>query len=378
MRTWPLALFGCALATGIATAAVEIPALKSAAPRGMLIGVALNQAQSDGKDPMASAIVPTHFNSVTAENLMKWEAVHPETGRFVFEPADRFVAFGEKHGMFIVGHVLLWHQQTPAAVFAGPDGKPLDRDALLERLRTHIETVMGRYRGRVHGWDVVNEALEEDGSLRKSPWLQIIGEDYVAKAFEFAHRADPQAELYYNDFNLAKAAKRAAALRLVKQLRDQGLRVDGIGEQGHWLVSWPSLDDIDGMLGEIGAAGLKTHITELDMDVLPRDERMYGADLDARAKFRAGTNVYADGLPPDKQQELAQRYADVFRLFVKHSDSVARVTFWGLSDRTSWLNNFPVPGRVNHPLLWDRDGQPKPAFHSVVRALQESRKDAEK
>jgi endo-1,4-beta-xylanase len=280
--------------------------------------------------------------------------------------------------MFIVGHTLLWHQQTPASVFTGPDGSPIGREALLARLRTHIQTVVGRYRGRVHGWDVVNEALEEDGTLRNSKWRQILGEDYIAKAFEFAHRADPQAELYYNDFNLAKAAKRAAALRLAKQLRDQGLRVDGIGEQGHWLVSWPSLDDIDGMLGEIGAAGLKTHITELDMDVLPRDERMYGADLDARAKFRAGTNVYADGLPPDKQQELAQRYADVFRLFVKHSDSVARVTFWGLSDRTSWLNNFPVPGRVNHPLLWDRDGQPKPAFHSVVRALQESRKDAEK
>jgi endo-1,4-beta-xylanase len=377
-RTWPALLLGCALGSAAAIGisdADALPALKALAPRGLLIGVALSQAQSDGKDAVALPIVTRQFNSITAENILKWENVHPETDRFVFEPADRFVDFGGKHDMFIVGHTLLWHQQTPASVFTGPDGSPIGREALLARLRTHIQTVVGRYRGRVHGWDVVNEALEEDGTLRNSKWLQILGEDYIAKAFEFAHQADPDAELYYNDFNLTKAGKRAGALRIVRQLKARGLRVDGVGDQGHWLLAWPAPEDIDRMLAEIGAAGVKAHITELDVDVLPRDERMYGADLDARKAFRAETNLYPDGLPADKQQELANRYADIFKLFVAHSRSVARVTFWGVTDRTSWLNNFPIPGRVNYPLLWDRAGRPKPAFQAVARVLEESRRD---
>jgi endo-1,4-beta-xylanase len=373
-RIHPALLLGAVLSAAVLSAREEPPALKAVAPRGLLIGVALNQAQSDGEDPVAAAIVPRHFNSVTPENLLKWEKVHPEVDRFDFPPADRFVAYAEHHGMFAVGHTLLWHQQTPAAVFTGPDGKPLTREALLARLRTHIETVAGRYRGRIKGWDVVNEAVDEDGSLRRSKWLEIIGEDYIARAFEFARKADPGAELYYNDYNLWKPAKRAGALRIVKQLKAQGLRVDGIGEQGHWLLSVPSLEEIDRMLAEIGAAGLKTHITELDVDVLPRDDGMYGADLDAKAKYRAETNVYPHGLPAEKQQELAKRYADIFRLFVKHRDTVARVTFWGVTDRTTWLHNFPVPGRVNYPLLWDREGQPKPALEAVVRVLQEAGK----
>ena len=368
-------LAGCtAAAVNAAARADTVPALKSLVPKGLLIGASLGQQHSDGREAADLQIATRHFNSVTPENILKWEKVHPEPDRYDFDPADRFVALAEQHDMFVVGHVLLWHQQTPPWVFTGADGKPLGREALLERLRTHIKTVVGRYKGRIHGWDVVNEALEEDGSLRKTPWLEIIGEDYIARAFEFAHEADPGAELYYNDFNLPKAEKAAGALRIVKDLRARGLRVDGIGEQGHWLMDWPSLGEVDRMLTDFGAAGFRTHITELDVDVLPRDPGMYGANLDQRAKYKAETNVYRDGLPPAKQQELADRYAGLFRLFMKHSDTVARVTFWGITDRTSWLNHFPVPGRVNHPLLWDRAGEPKPAFHAVVRVLQESGK----
>jgi endo-1,4-beta-xylanase len=362
------------LAAGIG--AQEAPALKSLMPRGMLIGVALNERQSDSQDPLASALVPRQFSSISPENLLKWERVHPAEGRFVFEPADRYVAFGEQHGMFIVGHTLLWHQQTPASVFADPDGRAVSRAALLTRLRTHIEAVVGRYKGRIKGWDVVNEALEENGTLRSTKWLQIIGDDYIARAFEYAHQADPDAQLYYNDYNLTKPEKRAGALRIVKQLKAAGLRIDGVGEQGHWLISGPSADEIDRTLVEIGAAGVKAHITELDVDILPRDPQMYGADLNMRAKFRAETNLYPKELPVEQQQLLAKRYAEVFGVFMKHQDALARVTFWGLSDATSWLNNFPVPGRVNYPLLWGRDGQPKPAFDAVVRVLQESRKGA--
>ena len=357
-----------ALAAATSAASGEAPALKDFAPKTMRIGVALNRKQSDGKDPAALLIVARHFNQVSPENLLKWEAVHPDPDRYDFGPADRYVELGRSQGMFVVGHVLLWHQQTPAWVFAGEGGKKAGRDTLLARLRSHIATVVGRYRGRIGGWDVVNEALEEDGTLRQTPWLEAIGEDYVAKAFEFAHEADPDAELYYNDYNLWKPAKRDAAIRLVQGLRAKRLRVDGIGEQAHWGLDDPPLAAIDDALGAMRAAGLVPLITELDMDVLPRDPDMWGADLSKKAKIRAATNVYPDGLPSAVEEKLARRYADVFTLFLKHD--VGRVTFWGVSDATTWLHDFPIPGRVNYPLLWDRGGREKPAFDAVAEVLR--------
>lgn len=366
---WPVALAG-ALALAAAVSGAEEPALETVAPEGLLIGSAVNPSHTNGSNAVEQRIVLRHFNTITNENALKWERVHPEPDRYDFEDSDAFVAFGERHGMFVVGHVLLWHQQTPGWVFTDTGGQPLGREALLERLRGHIETVVGRYRGRVDAWDVVNEALDEDGTLRATPWRDIIGDDYIAKAFEFAHQADPDAELYYNDFNLPKPEKREGALGIVRALRARGLRVDGIGEQGHWLIDWPATADIDAMLAAFQAGGFRTHITELDVDILPRDPAMYGADLDARAKFKATTNLYPDGLPDAKQQELAARYADIFSVFMKHREELARITFWGVTDGHSWLNNFPVPGRVNHPLLWDRQGRPKPAFDAVVKVLR--------
>ncbi len=351
-----------------AALAAEPSSLKSLAPPGLRIGAAINQAQSDGRDPAAAAIVARHFNTITPENILKWEKVHPGPDRYDFEPADRYVDFGTRNGMFVVGHVLLWHQQAPAWVFAGEGGKPLDRETALARLKEHITTVVGRYKGRIGGWDVVNEALEEDGSLRKTPWLEAIGEDYVAKAFEIAHEADPSAELYYNDYNLWKPAKRDAAIRLVQALKARGLRVDGIGEQAHWGLDDPPLEAIDAELAAFRASGARPLITELDVDVLPRDPDMWGADLAKKAKIRATTNVYPDGLPDAVQQKLARRYADVFALLLKHG--VGRVTFWGVTDATTWLDDFPIPGRVNYPLLWDRAGREKPAFDAVVEVLR--------
>ena len=364
----PGLLLCAAIALATVSAAAETPALKSVAPKGLRIGAAVNRTQAGGNDAKAVAIVSRQFDTVTAENDLKWERVHPEPDRFDFEPADRYVEFGAKHGMFVVGHVLLWHQQTPAWVFAGENGRPLDRATALARLEGHIDAVVGRYRGRIGGWDVVNEALDEDGSLRKTPWLEAIGEDYVAKAFEFARAADPGAELYYNDYNLWKPAKRDAAVRLVQGLKAKGLRVDGIGEQGHWGLDDPPLPAIDAALAAIRASGARALVTELDVDVLPRDPEMWGADLSQDARIRAATNVYPDGLPPAVQEQLARRYADLFKLFLRHD--VGRVTFWGVTDATSWLHDFPIPGRVNHPLLWDRDGREKPAFAAVVEVLR--------
>jgi endo-1,4-beta-xylanase len=357
--------------TAVAAVGAQAPALKDLMPEGILMGVAVSQGQVEGKDEVAAGLLARHFDSLSPENLLKWGPVHPEPERYDFAPADAYVAFGEQRKMTLIGHTLVWHNQTPAWVFAGKDGAPLDRETALARMRAHIQTVVGRYRGRLKGWDVVNEAINDDaaGSLRKTKWREAIGDDYIAKAFEFAHDADPQAELYYNDYSLTNPAKRATAIRIVKDLKARGLRVDAIGEQGHWLLDRPSLAEIEATITDISAAGLKVLITELDVDVLPRDPGMYGADLEKKAKYKAGTDLYPGGLPPQKQAELARRYADVFALFVKHRDKIGRVTFWGVDDRQSWLNGFPIPGRTNHPLLFDRQGQPKPAFEAVVQAL---------
>jgi endo-1,4-beta-xylanase len=341
-------------------AARQDVALKDLMPKGMLIGVAINQRQSDGIDAAAVDIITKQFNQISPENLLKFQLVHPAVDRYAFEAQDRYVEFGVSRKMQVIGHNLVWHNQTPAWVFQAADGKPADRETLLTRMRDHIHTVVGRYKGRIHGWDVVNEAIDEDGSLRKAPWHDGIGDDYVAKAFEFAHEADPDAELYYNDYNLEKPAKRAGVIKLVKDLQARKLRIDGVGNQGHWRLDTPTVNEIEDALGDLHSTGLKVMYTELDINLLPQ----VGRDADP-----AVANPYANGLPEEKQQQLARRYGDLFALIVKHRDWVSRVTFWGLSDADSWLNR----GRMNYPLLWDRQRQPKPAFQAVVDVLKNAR-----
>jgi endo-1,4-beta-xylanase len=360
-------------AVGTATA-VQAPALKSLMPPGLRLGAALSRAQVEGTDAVATTVVTRQFNSITPENLLKWEAVHPQPDRYDFAPADQYVAFGLAHEMFVVGHTLVWHQQTPAWVFAGSSGGKASRDVVLARMRAHIFAVVGRYRGRVHAWDVVNEALEEDGSLRRSVWYEAIGEDYIARAFTFAQEADPQAELYYNDYNLWKPAKRAGAIALVKQLQAQGVRVDGIGEQAHWGLADPPLSQIEETISALPAgSGVPVMLSELDIDVLPREPDMWGADLSRKAAIRAVTNIYPNGLPEEQQRQLARRYAEIFEIVMRHREHVSRVTFWGVTDAQSWLHDFPSPGRVNYPLLWDRQARPKPAFDAVVDVLRKKR-----
>jgi endo-1,4-beta-xylanase len=345
------------------------PALREILKGRFLIGAALNDAQIAGQDPAALEIVRRNFNTISPENVLKWDVVHPEPDRFEFAAADQYVALGAKHSLFVVGHVLVWHQQTPSWVFEAAPGATLDPKLLLSRLQAHVRTVVGRYRGRVQAWDVVNEAFEDDGSWRKTPWYATLGEEYVARAFEFAHEADPEALLYYNDYNLWKAPKRQAAVQLVTSLRERAIRIDGIGEQGHWLLHDPPLEDIEAAIGDLAKAGRQICITELDVDPLPRPEELIGADLSKRVERTPELDPYADGLPEGLQQRLAQRYRDIFSVFMKHR-AVSRVTFWGVTDADTWLNNWPVRGRTNHPLLWDRQGRPKPAFGAVVEALR--------
>jgi endo-1,4-beta-xylanase len=358
------------LAVDTAVYSAESPGLKDAFKGKFLIGGALNDDAASGKDAGAASIARRHFNAVTAENVMKWEIIHPSPDKYDFLQSDRYVAFGEKNNMFIVGHTLIWHSQIPASVFQNSDGKFLDRDAMLTRMKDHIFTVVGRYKGRVKGWDVVNEALEDDGMLRKTSWFETIGEDFIAKAFEYAHQADPNAELYYNDYSLDKPAKRDAVVKLVKDLQAKGLRIDGVGIQGHWGMNYPTREDLEAFINAIAALKVKVMVTELDIDVLPSAFNYGGADISKRAELKKELNPYAEGLPEEMQKKLADRYAELFSILLKHKDSIARVTFWGVYDKTSWLNEWPIRERTNYPLLFDRNYQPKPAFYAVIKTAQ--------
>lgn len=341
------------------------PALKEVFRGDFLIGAALSGTQVSNAPGCEISLVQRQFNSITPENVMKWEFIHPEPGTYAFDAADRFVALGEKHKMFIAAHTLVWHSQTPGWVFE-ESGKPASREVLLRRMREHITSVVGRYKGRVKGWDVVNEALADNGTLRQSPWMKIIGEDYIQKAFEFAHEADPAAELYYNDYGLERKSKRDGAITLIKRLMAQGINVAAVGVQGHYRLDRPLLAEVDETISAFAALGIRVMITELDVDVLPPGNRGLTADVSLREKPDAARNPYVNGLPETVQQQLAQRYADLFAVFLKHRDSISRVTFWGVNDGNSWLNDWPIGGRTSYPLLFGRDCRPKRAFEAVI------------
>lgn len=357
---------------GSQAAAPANAGLKDVFKDAFRVGTALNPRQFGEQDTLSVSIIDKHFNITTPENVLKWEPVHPQPGVYNFAPADAYVAFGEKHHMFITGHTLVWHSQTPRWVFEDSAGKPLTRDALLARMKDHIQTVVGRYKGRINGWDVVNEALNEDGTMRQSPWYKIIGDDFIVKAFQYAHEVDPAAALYYNDYNLATPAKRDGAIAVVKKIRAAGIPVSAIGSQDHHKMDWPSAALVDSMFLAFEAAGIHGNITELDIDVLPRAMNNNTADVSVRAAAQARLNPYAAGLPDSVQQALAQRYGELFAVYYKHRETIDRITFWGVTDRDSWLNGWPVPGRTNYPLLFDRSGKPKPAYDAVVAAAGHS------
>ena len=338
--------------------------LKESFKNDFLIGVAINQKQFSDEDRRGDPIIDAQFDAISPENVLKWESVHPEPGKYDFAGPDRYVEFGEKNQMTIVGHTLVWHNQTPKWVFQDTNGNPVTRDVLLERMRDHIHTVVGRYQGRIKIWDVVNEALQDDGKLRKSQWEKIIGDDYIEKAFQYAHEADPDAILRYNDYSLENEPKRNGAIALIKKLQAEGIPVTAIGLQDHVQMDWPTMEQEDATISAFAGLGLKVMITELDVNVLGGKRT---AEITEMA-HQGSSNIYTNGLPPAVQQELAKRYADLFGVYVKHHDDISLVTFWGVTDGDSWLN---MRGRVNHPLLFDRAGQPKPAFDAVIRVAQE-------
>jgi endo-1,4-beta-xylanase len=344
--------------------------LRQAAGNRMLIGAAIMSSQLD--DPKLAQLIAGQFDCLTAENEMKPASLEGAKGQFTFEAGDKIVAFAQAHDMKVIGHNLCWHAQSPPWLYADENKKPLPREQALANMREHIDGVMSHYKGKVLGWDVVNEAIaDSEPYLRDTPARKAIGDDYVVQAFKIAHEADPDAQLYYNDYNIEAAYKRPKGLRLIKELKAAGVRIDGVGIQGHWLLDKLDLKEIEDGIKAFSDLGVKVMITELDVDPLPR-AKGGRAGADVSATERGGLDPYKERLPDDVQRKLANAYGDLFRLFLKYP-SVTRVTFWGTHDGTSWLNNYPTRGRTNHPMLWDRQLQPKPAFEAVVEALQSSK-----
>ena len=339
----------------------EILSLKNAFKNDFYTGVAINKEQINKSDSTVWALIAKEFNSITPENNLKWMNIHPEPDSFAFDIPDRYVALDEKNEIYVVGHTLVWHSQI-----ADYMGQITDSVEMAEQLKNHINTIVNRYKGKIDAWDVVNEALNEDGSLRESIFLKVLGKDYLGIAFDLASKADPDAKLLYNDYNLCKPEKRNGVIRLVEDLQQKGLKIDGVGMQGHWNLQEPSLEDIENSIVAYADLGLKVSITELDITVLPNPWDLEGAEIDQNFEGNAFMNPYSEELPDSVQVELAKRYESIFKLFVKHKEKIERVTFWGLNDGVSWLNNWPIKGRTNYPLLFDRNHLPKKAYHSLI------------
>ena len=330
-----------------------------------VVGVALGGRVPEDYTDAERKLILDQFGGVTPENCMKMTEVQPREGEFHFEQADALVAFARRHGLQVVGQTLVWakDERTPAWVFLDGD-RPASRELVLGRMRTHIRTVVARYRGKIASWDVVNEALDDgEPYLRPSRWLSIAGPEFVAEAFRCAREADPGALLVYNDYNVELPGKREKLLRLVRGLREANIPLDAVGIQGHWEVDRVPYGDIEALLDSMKRQGLRVMVSELDLGVVPRGA--WWADGGRRRDEIARTDPLAGGCPPDLLERQARDYARLFRLFVDRSDSIGRVTFWDLHDGRSWLNSFPWR-HAEYPLLFDRRAAPKPAYRAVM------------
>ena len=346
------------------------PALKDVLGKYFLVGAAVDRNLPAGEDPQAETLVKAQFNQVVAENCMKGELIHPEVNRYDWTDADRLVDWSQCHGMTLIGHCLVWHSQPPKWMFTDETGKNVSRETLIGRMYSHIMTVVTRYRGKIKGWDVVNEAFEDDGSYRKTPYYNIIGPEYLVLAFQFAHEADPDAELYYNDYSMSKPGKREAVCQLVRQLKAKGIRIDAVGMQSHNGYNYPDYSDYEKSLEAFAAEGVKVMLTELDMNMLPNPKDFNGAEISQNFKLMEQYNPYVKGLDKKAQKLFNQRYLDLFRIVERHKDVISRVTFWGVNDGHTWLNDWPVNGRTHYLILFDRDYQAKPVVKDILKLFE--------
>jgi endo-1,4-beta-xylanase len=350
-------------------AAAQKTGLADVYKQDFLIGTAVSNATLRDSDQAMLSLIKREFNAITAENAMKWGVLNPEPGIWNWDAADSLVKFGVDNGMFIQGHTLVWHSQAPRWIFEDSAGKPVSRKKLLQRMESYIDTVAGRYKGKIGGWDVVNEAVDEEKGWRKSAWFNIIGPEYMEHAFRLAHEADPKAHLIYNDYNMHLPGKRQFLFDVIRGYQKRHVPIHGVGLQGHVGLDYPDLGELENTIKACRDHGLAAHITELDVDVLPVAWEHTGANISDVKEYSDELNPYTAGLPEKVQQKLTDRYVQLFEMFLEYKDTVARVTTWGTSDHESWKNGFPVRGRTNYPLLFDRNNQPKPAYHAL-RALK--------
>lgn len=340
--------------------------LKQALAGKFYIGTALNLAQIHGDDTASLKIVKEQFSAIVAENCMKSMYLQPEERKFFFDDADKFVAFGQQNNMFVTGHTLIWHSQAPAWFFTDDKGGNVSPEVLKARMKNHIQTIVGRYKGKIKGWDVVNEAILDNGEWRKSKFYEILGEEFIPLAFQYAHEADPDVELYYNDYNEWYAGKRDAIVRMVKKMKGNGIRIDGIGMQGHIGMDEPEVADYKAAIDAYAEAGMKVMITELDLSALPSPRPNTGANISDMEAYRQEMNPYTQSLPDSVSEKWTKRMGDFFNLLLEKSDRITRVTTWGVTDADSWKNNFPMRGRTDYPLLFDRKHKAKPIVQVII------------
>jgi endo-1,4-beta-xylanase len=332
----------------------NLPSLKDAYKDFFPIGVAVSPRSITGPD---SALILQQFNSLTPENAMKMGPIHPEEDRYNWKDADAIVDFAQAHGLRVRGHNLCWHEQTPGWLFKDAQGGQVTKEVLLQRLKDHITAVVNRYKGKVYAWDVVNEAIGDDSTqfLRNSAWYRICGDEFIARAFEYAHAADPQAQLFYNDYNTERPEKRDRVYRLLQQLVKAGVPITGVGIQAHWSLYEPSEKELQATIDRFSSLGLKVQITEMDISVYPWEKNR-----------RARRPDESDAYTPELEQRQAAQYKKMFSVFRHYKGSLNGVTFWNVTDRNTWLDQYPVPGRKNYPLLFDTAGRPKKAYDEVV------------
>ena len=330
------------------------PGLKDAYKDYFTVGVAVNQRNVSDEAQMA--IIKKQYNSVTAENDWKPGMIHPKEGVWNFERADKIANFCRENGIKMRGHCLCWHSQFADWMFVDKKGKPVKKEVFYERLREHIHTVVNRYKDVVYAWDVVNEAITDDprvkNPFRQSRLYKICGDDFIRTAFQAAREADPNALLFYNDYNECDSVKSRRIYEVVKAMKEDGVPIDGIGMQGHYNIYGPSEEQVDKALQLYKSIVEHVHVTELDV----RMNRDMGGQLD----FKRDSTEMSEKLV--RQQE--RQYAALFRVFRKHADVIDCVTFWNLSDRDSWL------GARNYPLLFDEHYQKKNAYHVVVNMTE--------
>lgn len=349
--------------------------LKDAYSDAFKLGCAVNSQIVAGRDQRSSDIILQQFNAVSPENDLKPEVLHPRPDTWNFRAADQYVKYAQDNNLWTLGHTLVWHNQTPDFFFNNTDGTPKSHDEMVETMRSYIETVMKHFAGKINAWDVVNEIIDNDGSYRKTKWTNAFGGDgdeVVRLAFKFAQEYDPDAELYYNDFNVWRPTKRDGIARMVRMLQENGIRIDGVGIQAHWGLNFPKNEYITAAIDTFAALGVKVMITELDVDVLPltREGQLIGQVMSdpqfQLEEFKTYLDPYRDGLPGDVQDKLTARWTELMQIFYDRREKIDRVTIWGLHDGMSWKNGYPVPNRINYPLLYNRDRTPKPALDAIL------------